>query len=390
MQSTEASVHASRGDQTPIVVLDISGNFSRDVVRCLATAHPGRIHVLAPDTSLTQYSRLATFHVFTGRPDSDASIFAALDAVRKSTGAQVLLAVDEPAVVFVSRNQARLAADWQPGLVPTVETFDTVVNRVNLTCHLAKHNLPQPRTGYGYSPDEVLTVAADVGYPLLLKPVRSPGGGVGIRRADSETELRAVLADGVPGVGVVVQSYIQGHDLDAALLCRNGEVLAHTIYQPAVPSSQLYVAARAIQFFHDAEILNMLKRFMASLNYSGIANIDLRRSAIDHQVRILEVNARFWATVIPSHAAGVNFPALAVKLARGMEVGSADYREIAFVPWRELLQSWRQGRPIGLTNAGRVRMGFSYLLSDPGFLLHAFRRRFSPAARRGLVKPPQL
>jgi len=67
-------------------------------------------------------------------------------------------------------------------------------------------------TGAG-SVDEVLAFAADVGYPLIIKPPDG-AGAAGTTRVDDEQQLRAACTEaGVEqGVTVAVEEFIEGHE----------------------------------------------------------------------------------------------------------------------------------------------------------------------------------
>ena len=55
----------------------------------------------------------------------------------------------------------------------------------------------------------------------------------------------------------------------------------------------------------------MLKGLMQALKWSSIVNIDFIYDENDKQAKILEVNPRYWQSLLGSLFAGVNFPYLA-------------------------------------------------------------------------------
>ncbi len=65
---------------------------------------------------------------------------------------------------------------------------------------------------------------------------------------------------------------------------------------------------------------------MRALRFDGVAHCDLRYDVADRQVKLLEVNARFWGSLIGSQVAGVNFPALAIRMAMNLGIPHTDFR----------------------------------------------------------------
>ena len=87
------------------------------------------------------------------------------------------------------------------------------------------------------SPQELRMFAAEVGYPLILKP-RSAAGASGTQRVDNDRELEsAIVAQGIDrGASVAAEEFIEGHDGFYDTLSIGGRVVHEFIshYYPNV------------------------------------------------------------------------------------------------------------------------------------------------------------
>ena len=68
------------------------------------------------------------------------------------------------------------------------------------------------------------------------------------------------------------------------------------------------------------EIDDTASRFLASLDYSGLVEIEFKRDTRDGTYKILDVNARAWTWISLGAAAGVDFPVMQWRLAVGEKV----------------------------------------------------------------------
>ena len=82
------------------------------------------------------------------------------------------------------------------------------------------------------------------------------------------------------------------------------------------------------------EIADAACRFLASLAYSGLVEIEFKHDVRDGAYKILDVNARTWTWIALGAAAGVDFAALQWQLARGESVEPRAAR--LGVTWRYL------------------------------------------------------
>jgi hypothetical protein len=99
---------------------------------------------------------------------------------------------------------------------------------------LAAGGIPCAQSTGASSVDEVLAFAAQVGYPLILKP-RDGAGAAGAVRVDSDGEVAAALRS-LGGGSVAVEEFIEGHEAFYDTLTLDGEVVHEFIthYYPNV------------------------------------------------------------------------------------------------------------------------------------------------------------
>jgi D-aspartate ligase len=108
-------------------------------------------------------------------------------------------------------------------------------------------------------------------------------------------------------------------------------------------------------------------RFLRSIGYSGIAEVEFKYDARDGRYKILDVNARAWTWIALGHVAGVDFPYLLWRLATGESV--AQMRGRAGAAWLHLSRD--------LMAAGQEILAGTF---SPASYLKSFRRLMEFAA----------
>src|SRR5439155_12421826 len=129
------------------------------------------------------------------------------------------------------------------------------------------------------------------------------------------------------------------------------------------------------------------QRVVAALGWEGIAHIDMREDPESGEVRVIEVNPRYWSSLLASHAAGVNFPYLACLSALGVLYAPPQVRLQRFAQARSALMMVARALIPGadLRVPGIRETIWAYLLRDP--LPHAFGRVGSMDASETPVIP---
>ena len=204
-------------------------------------------------------------------------------------------------------------------------------------------------------------------FPVLLKPRRGVNGE-GIRHfGDAASLLQHMQGLGAGTAEYLVQSFIAGEDIDCSVLCDRGTVLAYTIQRPFLPALHAYGPSPGVRFLAHSGVLETVERLAASLEWSGIAHIDLREDGASGQPYILEVNPRYWGSLLGSLSVGVNFPYLSCLAALRIPFPRPTYATGIYVSKHRLMSP--------LAHAGRGRLApqmvayrdtiWRYTLADP-------------------------
>ena len=228
----------------------------------------------------------------------------------------VVLPIADFAIRALSERRHVLSWGTKLPLLPEPQTFDIATNKARLAEFMVGHRIPYPPTVVvtsGLGGHEQL---ATLKFPILAKPPLSTGG-IGIRHFDTPEPLIAFLAQQPVGEQWVVQTFIDGPDLGVNVLCQDGRIIAATVQHAIKASPKPFASATGIEFRDDPAAMNVVRRLVGELGWSGVANIDMRFDRPDKDPQVLEINGRYWFSLLGSLNAGVNFPLLVCEMCLG-------------------------------------------------------------------------
>lgn len=207
---------------------------------------------------------------------------------------------------------------------------------------LAAATVPSARSLLVASEDAAARNAAELGYPVVLKP-RSMGGSAGVRRADSEAEVREAFraarfaralgleATGEPGV--LLEEYLHGPEISVeCVVLGPGDVhvvaVTHKQLGPEPVFEEVgHVVDATDPLTSDPRIHQVATAALDAVGIThGVMHLEMR--LIDGiNPHIIEINARLGGDLIPHLvylATGVNLPIVAAALASGQRVRALD------------------------------------------------------------------
>jgi D-aspartate ligase len=302
-------------DKKAILLIGYDTNLCLGVLFCLRNAGYHIYLLTSNKNNAAKYSRfLKGIHYYDQTTDQLQNILT----ICNEKNIDLIMPIDEMEIRFV--NEHKLILEKQAKCTWTTETslFDIGINKGLLADFLTKHKLPCPRFATVNNADELKEVSAAIGFPILIKPNRGSFGRM-IKRFETAEELMAYYMEFAGKDGdFIIQPFIIGSDITCNVICKQGEVICHTIQESPVKTGSDFSSNDILEFHDDPEVIDAVAKMMKLLNWNGVACVDIRRDQKDQLIYILEINGRFWASTVASYLkAGINFPLTIAKLAFG-------------------------------------------------------------------------
>lgn len=155
-------------------------------------------------------------------------------------------------------------------------------------------------------------------FPVLIKP-KQGGGAWGIVQLDSLGELEMLLENkshvGLPWERFFVQEMLRGQVHCVAMLFNKGQIRGHVVYKQLrdYPVSGGQATLRVS--VHHPEVVEHLKKLLEKLNWHGMCQADFLVEQHTGIPYLIDLNPRFWGSLIQGIASGVDFPFLVYKMA---------------------------------------------------------------------------
>jgi D-aspartate ligase len=299
------------------------------------------VWLVTDDHPIAKRSRyVARSFSWQGQRDNNALAYLVDLAARHHLHGWVLFAGGDAEVRFIAQNHAALATIFTlttPGWNVTRWAYD----KRSMNARAGELGLALPLTCYPRGRDDL--AALDIRFPVVLKPTACEGRraftAAKAWRADDRHALVAcydkaaalvgtdsiMVQELVPGDGRTQFSYAAVWDRGAPV----GSLVARRSRQYPIDFgfTSTFVETIELKAVEDAAC-----RFLDSLGFSGLVEIEFKYDARDDCYKILDVNARAWTWIALGAAAGVDFAEMQWRLAQGERITAVAARP--GVNWR--------------------------------------------------------
>lgn len=277
---------------------------------------------------------------------------AAEALVAAAAGHEVLLPVSINEIFHAVRQRPALEA--RGVALPFVD--EALLRRANAKDQLlpfaASLGLTVPATATPQDPESVERAGREMRFPLVLKLRDDEGLALPpwerYAIVPTAAEFRAAHARlHAHCPWPLVQEYIDGEGHGVSALCgRGGEpraTLAHRRVREYPLSGGPSACAESVEA---PEAVALAHRLLKALEWFGVAMVEFRRERGTGRWVLMEINPRFWGSLPLAEAAGINFPDLLCRLAKGESAKGSDARigvRLRFL-LLDLLGAWRSAR----------------------------------------------
>jgi D-aspartate ligase len=288
-----------------------------------------RVWVITDDNPLAKSSRYVERSLtWAGPRGADALSFLVELCRRHDLRSWVLFAGSDDDLCFVAQNHAALGGLFTL-TTPAWDTVRFAYDKRQMNMRAAELGIAYPRTRYPHAHDDV--TSAELSFPVILKPTVREGRNAFVdakawrvdRASDLAERYEAAMAlvgadtimiqELIPGDGTAQYSYAAVWNRGAPV----GSLVARRRRQYPV---EFGFTSTFVETVEAPDVEAAATRFLTSLNYSGLVEIEFKYDARDGRYKILDVNARAWTWIALGAAAGIDFAAIQWALAMDEDI----------------------------------------------------------------------
>ncbi len=282
----------------------------------------------------SRFSRFVYSYTYYPKANNELGWIANINAEMANHDIDLIMPIFEDGIRTLIKFKEYITNPHKLVVLPSLEMFTIANNKALLAKHLEKNEIPGPKN-FQIRVGNISDLN-NVVFPILAKPLNETDGGSGIRLFRQKDEFLAFfkINKGVPNY--IFQEFIDGYDIDCSVLCHDGEIRAFTIQKGILFSTKKFAPPIGVKFLYEDDLYKVVKNLMNTLNWSGIAHIDLRYDVNDGKFKVIEVNTRFWGSLDASLVAGVNFPYLYSLLSSNQKFKKPIYNHIKYLSLKGL------------------------------------------------------
>jgi len=326
-----------------ILIPDGESNFALQVMQCFSQVPGLKVYVHSGDRwALPRFSRHKISFIHHKREKNDVDWVNSLLKYVIKFGINVVFPVDQYAIRVLSIYGDSLLGKTKISPLPTTNSFNIAADKWLAAEFMMENNLPMPSTHLFETDVEFEQNLAGLTFPVLTKP-RNSFGVHGIAYWEDEGKLRDYLNLNQQSGEKIVQSFVNGFDIDCSVLCLDGKILAYTIQKGILPGRSRFAPSGGVGFIDNQQVYELIEQLMSAMKWSGLAHIDLMYDEQDQKYKIIEINPRCWGSLLGSLSAGVNFPYLACLAGLDIEFPHPAYSFRNFYYFSSIIRMLRQG-----------------------------------------------
>ena len=301
-----------------------------DAINCFSQTENVKIFIMSNDENIEmRCSKYVHYFSYYPKTNNEIDWISNINKELDMHSIDIVMPVYEDGFRTIIKYQHLISQKDKLCVLPTYDNFSIAINKGLLSKHMLDHQIACSKSTL-LKPGDVYNDNS-LSFPVLAKPTIGSGGGNGIHKFSKKEALKQFSIKNKIKHDYLIEEYIEGYDLGCNVLCKKGKIIAFTIQKGTLWGKKSFAPQIGQKFLYEHNLYIEAEKLMKSLNWSGVANIDLRFDKKDDKFKILEINTRYWSSLVGSTIAGVNFPYLYCLLSLNEDFEKPEYRHIEYL-----------------------------------------------------------
>jgi predicted ATP-grasp superfamily ATP-dependent carboligase len=232
---------------------------------------------------------------------------------------RMLLPMEDVTMALVAEHRDMLSR-WTYLPMVSTERLKTARRKDKVLKLAGQLGIPVPKTWYVDQIDQIESLKDELTYPVVIKP-RDAAGALGVCYPETpEDFIRQYRTIHRRFPFPIVQECIprEGSGFGASFLIdERGEVKAAFMHKRIREYPVTGGASTLRESVRYDDIRDMALTLLKALDWFGVAMVEFKKDPRDGIPKLMEINPRFWGSLSLAIAAGVNFPYLLYRMAKG-------------------------------------------------------------------------
>ncbi len=230
----------------------------------------------------------------------------------------VLFITSDDFLISVSRNRKKLFPFFLFNL-PEQDIIESIADKYKQYLLAKNSDIPVPNTFYLQSIKDVENIVNGIKFPVFIKAkeVNSwreviSGSQKGYLIQDKEELLKQYKILFKRNVPAIAQEVIQGPDTNhfkfCAYISQQGEFLATFMLKKIRQNPIHFGVGASVESIFNSELENIGEKFFKNIKFRGVGSAEFKLDEKDGQLKLIELNPRYWQQNALADKCGINFP----------------------------------------------------------------------------------
>jgi predicted ATP-grasp superfamily ATP-dependent carboligase len=301
-----------------VIVFDASPRHTIEIVRSLAKKGIKIIAFASDEFVPVRFSKfISEFHKYS-KPSDDRSSMRLIQQLNKIK-CDAIIPAGLWGFYFLSRYKSYFNTN-----IPVVDfpTFIKAYDKRETIKICEEINVPAPKTILISALKDLEEVKRKFQFPVVVKAAEEWGSVKYANNIEEVYKFFKIIEKQFPeqikeGKFPMVQEYIRGDGHGFYALMDHGKLKAFFMHKRLREFPATGGPSSLAESFYDDNLRFYGEKILKHLNWHGVAMVEFKKDKRDDMYKIMEINPKLWGSLALSIRAGIDFPFLLYKLAKG-------------------------------------------------------------------------